>query len=85
MTSSNLFTLTEMQQRIACIREKMDSLNLGAVIACDASNVRYTTGFKGEPRSLLILPDTLILFTSFRTISWATYLKTLPKSPSHPA
>ncbi len=71
MTSSNLFTLTEMQQRIACIREKMDSLNLGAVIACDASNVRYTTGFKGEPRSLLILPDTLILFTSFRTISWA--------------
>lgn len=71
MALSNLFTLSEMQYRITCIREKMQSLNLEAVIACDASNVRYATGFKGEPRSLLILPDTLILFTSFRTISWA--------------
>ena len=71
MPLSTLVTLSEMQHRINCIREKMQSLNLGAVIACDASNARYATGFKGEPRSLLILPDPLILFTSFRTISWA--------------
>jgi Xaa-Pro aminopeptidase len=60
-----------MQMRISRIREKMQSLELDAVIACDAANVRYTTGFKGEPRTLLILPDELFLYTSFRTISWA--------------
>lgn len=79
MPSSTLLTLSEMQHSINCIREKMQSLNLGAVIACDASNIRYATGFKGELRSLLILPDPLILFTSFRTISWAAPLRETSK------
>ncbi|MEN8773385.1 MAG: aminopeptidase P family N-terminal domain-containing protein, partial [Akkermansiaceae bacterium] len=71
MPQSNLFTPSEMQRRISRIREKMRALEIEAVLASEASNVRYATGFKGEPRTLLILPDHLVLYTSFRTISWA--------------
>lgn len=71
MPQSNLLTTSEMQRRISRIREKMRALEIEAVLASEASNVRYATGFKGEPRTLLILPDHLVLYTSFRTISWA--------------
>lgn len=71
MRKPQLFSSSEMHQRIFQIREKMQDRDLDAVIACDGANVRYATGFKGEPRTLLILPNELVLFTSFRTIAWA--------------
>jgi Xaa-Pro aminopeptidase len=71
MSQANLFSVQEIQARISRIRQKMKSLEIDAVISSDASNVRYTTGFKGEPRTLLILLDSIVLYTSFRTISWA--------------
>ncbi|MGJ8656751.1 MAG: M24 family metallopeptidase [Akkermansiaceae bacterium] len=65
------FSAKEMSTRLANIRAAMSASNLDAIITTDASNVRYTTGFRGEPRTLLITADELILFTSFRTLPWA--------------
>jgi len=71
MSQAELFSPPEIQARISRIRKRMKLLEIDAVISSDASNVRYATGFKGEPRTLLILPDSIVLYTSFRTISWA--------------
>lgn len=60
-----------MADRLACIRSEMAAGGLDAIISTDAANTRYTTGFRGEPRTLLITADSITLFTSFRTLPWA--------------
>lgn len=65
------FTSSEMRTRLSRIREEMARHGFDALISEDPANVRYTTGFKGEPRTLFITADEIVLFTSFRSISWA--------------
>lgn len=60
-----------MQERLACIRAGMQSEGVDAVLSTDAASVRYATGFRGEPRTLLITAEELVLYTSFRTLPWA--------------
>jgi Xaa-Pro aminopeptidase len=61
----------EMAGRLARIREEMTGLGLDAMVSTDAANIRYATGFRGEPRTLLITAEEVILYTSFRTLPWA--------------
>ena len=70
MTTTN-FTSREMSERLTRIRSKLQEEGLDGLICCDPANVRYATGFKGEPRILIILPDEIILYTSIRTVAWA--------------
>ena len=65
------FPAKEMSDRLACIRAEMAALKLDAMISTDAANIRYTTDFRGEPGTLLVTADALILYTSFRTLPWA--------------
>lgn len=65
------FSTSEMADRLDKIRQKMTDLGLDALITTNASNVRYATGFRGEPRTLLITQNEAVLFTSFRTLPWA--------------
>ncbi len=60
-----------MTGRLARIRSEISALGLDAMISTDAANIRYATGFRGEPRTLLITAEEVILYTSFRTLSWA--------------
>lgn len=72
MTSESLvFSAQEMTDRLARIRSAMAAGGLDALVSSDAANAYYTTGFRGEPRTLLITADSLTLFTSFRTLPWA--------------
>lgn len=71
MSASKNFTPAEMAHRLDRIRSLMSSLGLDALVTRDTANIRYATGFKGEPGTLLITPDSLILWTSFRTLPWA--------------
>ena len=61
-------TLATRQRRI---REQMATDDVDALFITGAHNVRYATGFRGEPRTLLVTPDQIVLFTSFRCIPWA--------------
>ena len=65
------FARLEMTNRIARVREQMGELGLRALLVTDAANVRYLTGFRGEPRRVLLTEDRLVLSTSFRTLPWA--------------
>ena len=65
------FTPTEMNERLARIRSQMADENIDAFISTDAASIRYTTGFRGEPRTLLLTSDQVVLYTSFRTLPWA--------------
>ncbi len=65
------FSPQEMSARLVSIRKEMSNCELDALISTDSANIRYTTGFRGEPHTLLITADTLILFTSFRSLPWA--------------
>lgn len=65
------FTPAEMSDRLGRIRERMATDQLDAMISTDAASVLYATGFRGEPRTLLVLPDEVVLYTSFRTLPWA--------------
>jgi Xaa-Pro aminopeptidase len=49
----------------------MEQLELDAVVSTNPANVRYLTGFKGEPRTLLITANELLLVTHLRTLPWA--------------
>jgi Xaa-Pro aminopeptidase len=49
----------------------MAAEKLDALISSDPASVRYATGFRGEPRMLLLTPDQVVLYTSFRTLPWA--------------
>lgn len=71
MTGAPDFTPQEMTSRLGRVRAAMLAGGVDAVITTDAANVRYVTGFRGEPRTLLITPRELVLYTSFRTQNWA--------------
>lgn len=65
------FTSAEMSGRLDRIRARMAGEELDAVICLDPASVRYATGFRGEPRTLLVTADQSVLYTSFRTLPWA--------------
>jgi len=65
------FTPAEMMRRLERIRATMVKLNLDAFISSEAASVRYATGFRGEPRTLFLTKDNAVVYTSFRTESWA--------------
>ncbi|MFT6573661.1 MAG: Xaa-Pro aminopeptidase [Akkermansiaceae bacterium] len=65
------FSNSEMAGRLKRIRHSMTDLGLDALITTNAANIRYATGFRGEPRTLLITQNKAILFTSFRSLPWA--------------
>ena len=65
------FTEAEMGGRLERIRSQMASAGLGAFLSADPPTIRYATGFRGEPGTLLLTGDEVVLYTSFRTLSWA--------------
>lgn len=69
--TDNLFSQDQMLDRLARIRAAMADDALDALLVTDPANVRYTTGFRGEPRTLLLTDDSATLYTSFRTLAWA--------------
>lgn len=71
MNSPFLFSPEEMRQRLHRVRARLAELDLDAVIATDPANVRYLTGFKGEPRALIVTPNDFFLVTALRTLPWA--------------
>jgi Xaa-Pro aminopeptidase len=74
MTQSNGshdFSEAEMSRRLATIRALMAADGVDALYLTDPYNVRYASGFKGEPRHLLITQKEAVLYTSFRNESWA--------------
>ncbi|MDQ8190264.1 M24 family metallopeptidase [Roseibacillus persicicus] len=72
MSHSSPFSPQEMQGRLARIRSEMTARHLDAFIATNQANVRYATGFRGEPHTLLLTASDAVLYTSFRTLPWAT-------------
>lgn len=71
MNSPFVFSPEEMKQRLDRTRARMEQLELDGVIVSDQANVRYLTGFKGEPRTLFITAKELLLITHSRTLPWA--------------
>ena len=71
MSDPDHFQPEEMTDRIARVRAEMVGLGLDAMVSTNAANIRYATGFRGEPRTLLITAEEVILYTSFRTLPWA--------------
>lgn len=71
MTSSHPFSASEYSERLRRIRLEMATLGLGSVITSNQANIRYVTGFRGEPHTLLVTETEAILYTSFRTLPWA--------------
>lgn len=65
------FSAHEMRERLSRIRAEMVSLGLEALVTTNQANVRYATGFRGEPHILLLTEDEAVLYTSFRTLPWA--------------
>ena len=65
------FDSPEMSKRLRSIRTEMATLGLDALITTNQANVRYTTGFRGEPHTLLLTNNEAVLYTSFRTLPWA--------------
>lgn len=71
MSHAHPFSHQEMQERLRRIREEMASLGVDALITSNHANVRYASGFRGEPRTLLLTQDGAVLYTSFRSLPWA--------------
>ena len=71
MSNHLSFSTLEMVDRLKLIRQRMTDLRRDALITTNAANIRYASGFRGEPRTLLITQKEAILFTSFRSSSWA--------------
>lgn len=65
------FSEVEMAHRLARIRKEMRRDGVDCLLSTDASTVRYATGFRGEPRTLFLTADDVLLHTSFRTLAWA--------------
>ncbi len=65
------FTPEEMIARLNRVRALMAADSVDALISSDAPSVRYLSGFRGEPAILLVTQDEVVLYTSFRSISWA--------------
>ena len=60
-----------MRDRLTRIRAAMTTHGHHALITSNPANVRYATGFRGEPHTLLLTQTEAILYTSFRTLPWA--------------
>ena len=71
MPFASAFSTLEMSNRVAKIRQKMAEDDVDALIITNEANVRYLTGFRGEPRTVLITDESLVLYTSYRTLPWA--------------
>lgn len=71
MNNPSLFTAQEMSARLQAVREEMRQQNLSALITNKQANVRYCTGFRGEPHTLFLTEKDAVLYTSFRTLPWA--------------
>ncbi|MEP2774795.1 MAG: Xaa-Pro peptidase family protein [Luteolibacter sp.] len=69
--SADLFDHQEMTERLTRIREWMARDGWGALFVEHPANVRYASGFRGEPRCLWITHDQALLITSFRSERWA--------------
>jgi Xaa-Pro aminopeptidase len=67
----NPFTTSEMDERLTRIRERLTEEDIDALVSTDAMSIRYATGFCGEPRTLLLTNNQVVLYTSFRTLPWA--------------
>lgn len=71
MTSPFFFSSGEMKQRLARTLARMAQLELDALITSNPANVRYLTGFRGEPRTLFVTASEFLLITHLRTLPWA--------------
>lgn len=60
-----------MRARLSAIRNQMATQGIDALVTRNQANVRYATGFRGEPHTLLLTAETAVLYTSFRTLPWA--------------
>ena len=65
------FSDAEMKARLSRTRALMATNGIDALYLTGEHNVRYVSGFKGEPRHLLITRSEIVLYTSFRTEPWA--------------
>ncbi len=65
------FDHSEMQGRLTRIRSWMTQGGWDALFVGASVNVRYASGFRGEPASLWITNDDALLMTSFRSERWA--------------
>ncbi|MDB4257797.1 aminopeptidase P family N-terminal domain-containing protein [bacterium] len=61
----------EMQERLRRIRVEALALGVDVLITSNQANIRYATGFRGEPHTLFLTAEEAVLYTSFRTLSWA--------------
>ena len=71
MSSSHSFSAHEMSQRLTKVRAQLHTSGLDALFTQNQANIRYLTGFRGEPHTLFLTQDEAILYTSFRTLPWA--------------
>ncbi len=72
MDANNMdFLKDEFTIRRRRIRRQMTEDGVDALYITGQHNVRYATGFRGEPRALLLTQDRAILATSFRCLPWA--------------
>ena len=71
MSDNNLFSPQEMADRLARIRMNMEERGLEALVTQNQVNIRYATGFRGEPHTLLLTAEHAVLYTSYRTLPWA--------------
>lgn len=62
---------SEMENRLGAIRAWMEHNGFDALYSTDPANVRYASGFRGEPAALWIDADRAILATHERSRRWA--------------
>lgn len=66
-----MFDRREMVTRLEAIRDWMKRHGFDAIHATDPANVRYASGFRGEPAALWIDADRAVLATHERSRRWA--------------
>ncbi|MDP0491870.1 MAG: Xaa-Pro peptidase family protein [Verrucomicrobiota bacterium JB023] len=71
MSQPSPFGRDEMRLRLQRIRREMSRRGLDAVLTTNQPNIRYATGFRGEPHTLLLTLSQAVLYTSYRTLPWA--------------
>lgn len=68
---SQAFDHQEMRWRMSRIRQWMGGNGWDALVVENQANVRYLSGFRGEPATLWITADEALLMTSYRSERWA--------------
>lgn len=69
--SGEKFDQKEMQGRLGRVRLSMLEGGWDALVVMHPANVRYLSGFRGEPATLLVTASQALLLTSFRSMRWA--------------